>query len=149
MRLVLMAIVVGAISLAGTPAGVWKMNAARSTFAGDIQPKSLTLWIEAHAKGEGFTLDRIEADGRATSSSTVLYFERHCPGRRRCRRGWIRFVRRSSERPNELVLEIAAQQPGGRWLNGDWFSKNNRRKHAEGKLACSYAGGGRCGTGPN
>ena len=71
MRLVQMPIVVGAISLAGTPAGIWKMNAARSTFAGDIQPKSLTL--------------RIEADGRATSSSTILYFERHCPGRRRCR----------------------------------------------------------------
>lgn len=86
MRLVLMPIVVGAISPAGTPAGIWKMNAARSTFAGDIQPKSLTLRIEAHAKGEGFTLDRIEADGRATSSSTILYFERHCPGRRRCRR---------------------------------------------------------------
>jgi hypothetical protein len=81
-----MPIVVGAISPAGTPAGIWKMNAARSTFAGDIQPQSLTLRIEAHAKGEGFTLDRIEADGRATSSSTILYFERHCPGRRRCRR---------------------------------------------------------------
>jgi hypothetical protein len=24
------------------------------------------------------------------------------------------FVRRSSERPNEMVLEITAQQPGGR-----------------------------------
>jgi hypothetical protein len=34
-------------------------------------------------------------------------------------------------------------------LNGDWFSTNNRRKHAEGKRACSYAGAGRCGSGPN
>jgi hypothetical protein len=76
----------GAISLAGTPAGIWKMTAARSTFSGDIQPKSLTLRIEVHAKGEGFTPDRIEADGRATSSSTILWFERHCRGRRRCRR---------------------------------------------------------------
>lgn len=86
MRLVLTPIVVNAISLAGTPSGIWKMNAARSTFAGDIQPESLTLLTEAHAKGEGFTLNRIEAEGRATGSSTILYFERHCPGCRTCRR---------------------------------------------------------------
>jgi len=51
------------------------MNAARSTLAGDIRPKSLTVRIEPHAKGEVFTLDRIEADGRSTSSSTILYLE--------------------------------------------------------------------------
>jgi hypothetical protein len=44
--------------------GTWKLNAARSTFAGDTQPKSLTVRIEPHAKGEVFTLDRAEANGR-------------------------------------------------------------------------------------
>ena len=60
---------------AETAFGTWQMNAARSTLAGDIRPKSLTVRIEPHAKGEVFTLDRIEADGRSTSSSTILYLE--------------------------------------------------------------------------
>ena len=51
------------------------MDVARSRFRGAIQPKSLTVRIEPHAKGEVFTLDRSEADGRTTSSSTILYFD--------------------------------------------------------------------------
>ena len=42
---------------------------------GRTQPKSLTLRIEPHAKGEVFTLDRTEANGRTTSSSILLYFD--------------------------------------------------------------------------
>src|SRR3974377_1900483 len=38
-------------------------------------PKKRTSRIESHAKGEVFTLDRIEADGRATTSSTLLYLD--------------------------------------------------------------------------
>src|SRR5260370_42641477 len=55
--------------------GTWKMNAARSTFAGGAPFKSLTVRIERHPKGEVLTLDRIETDGRTTSSSTILYFD--------------------------------------------------------------------------
>jgi hypothetical protein len=54
---------------------MWKMNAARSTFTGGPQPKSLAIRIEPHQKGELFTVDRIETDGRATSSSTILYLD--------------------------------------------------------------------------
>src|SRR5438309_486796 len=51
-------------SLEGT-SGTWKMNAARSTFAGGAPFKSLTIRIERHPKGEVFTLDRIETNGLA------------------------------------------------------------------------------------
>ena len=54
--------------------GSWKLN-ARSTFAGDIRPKSLTVRIEPHARGEVVTLDRTEVNGQTTSSSMVLYLD--------------------------------------------------------------------------
>ena len=117
--------------------GTWKLNAARSTFTGDAQPKSLMVRIEPHAKGEVFTLDRTEANGRATSSSILLYFDgtardfqdAGCSGTQSSRRvdsrtveifrdcasgQWIRFIRRSSAQPNELILEITEQHPDGR-----------------------------------
>src|SRR5215470_161683 len=109
--------------------GTWRLNAARSTFAGDTQPKSLTVRIEPHARGEVFTLDRTETNGRSTTSSILLYFD----GRTRafndagrsgtqssrrldsrtveilhdCAGGQsTRVIRRSGERPNELVVGI-------------------------------------------
>jgi len=117
--------------------GTWRLNAARSTFAGDTQPKSLTLRIEPHAKGEVFTLDRTETNGRSTSSSVLLYFdgrarafnEAGCSGTQSSRRfdsGTVeilhdctggqstRIVRRSGQQPNELVLEITDQYADGR-----------------------------------
>jgi len=117
--------------------GTWKINLVRSTFAGDTQPKSLTVRIEPHAKGEVFTLDRVEADGRAVSSSSILYFDGEprplqdfgCSGIQLSRReesgavdiirmcssgGWIRYVRRLSAPPKEMVLEITEQHPDGR-----------------------------------
>jgi len=75
MRVALLLILLGEICRAEPAVGIWKMNAARSTFSGDVQPKRLTVRIEPHAKGEVFTLDRVEADGRATSSSTTLYLD--------------------------------------------------------------------------
>lgn len=119
--------------------GTWTMNQARSTAAPDPRPKSITIRIESHAKGEVFTLDRIEADGRYTTVSTILYLDGKprdfqgpgCSGTQSSRRvdsqtvevlrtcangGWIRFVRRSSAQPNELVLEVTEQQAGGRRL---------------------------------
>ena len=117
--------------------GTWKLNAARSTFAGDTQPKRLTVRIEPHAKGEVFTLDRTETDGRSRTSSVLLNFdgrarafdEAGCSGTQSSRRldnrtveilndcagGQLtRVIRRSGERPNELVLEITDQYPDGR-----------------------------------
>ena len=125
-------------SLEGT-SGTWKMNAARSTFAGGSPFKSLTVRIERHPKGEVFTLDRIETDGRTTSSSTILYMDGEprrfedfgCSGIQSSRRvdsrtveilrmcatgDWVRFVRRSALQPKELVLEITEQRLDGRRL---------------------------------
>ena len=113
------------------------MNAARSTFEGDTQPKTMTVRIEPHAKGEVFTMDRVEADGRVTTSSTILYLDDKprdfqdggCSGTqssrsldvrtveilRRCTGGgWIRFLRRPAAQPRELILEITEQYPDGR-----------------------------------
>jgi hypothetical protein len=117
--------------------GTWKLNPARSTFAGDTQPKSLTLRIESHAKGEVFTLDRTETNGQSTSSSVLLYFdgrarafnEAGCSGTQSSRRldsrtveilhdctggQSTRVIWRSGAQPNELVLEITDQYPDGR-----------------------------------
>jgi hypothetical protein len=137
MRVALLPILLAAVCAAGTAVGIWEMNAARSTFTGDVQPKSLTVRIEPHPKGEVFTLDRIEADGRATTLSTILYldgkprdFQDHeCSGTqssrrvdsqtveilRKCASGeWTRFVRRSAAQSKELTLEITGQHPDGR-----------------------------------
>jgi len=117
--------------------GTWRLSAVRSTFAGDAQPKSLTIRIEPHAKGEVFTLDRTETNGRSTSSSVLLYFdgrarafnEAGCSGTQSSRRldsqtveilrdcaggQSTRVIRRSGEGPNELVLEITDQHADGR-----------------------------------
>jgi len=122
---------------AGGAFGTWTMNPARSTVTPGPRPKSITIRIESHAKGEVFTLDRIEADGRIATSSTLLYLDGKprdfqdpaCSRTQSSRRadsqtveilrtcangGWIRFVRRFSAQPNELVLEITEQQAGGR-----------------------------------
>src|SRR5262249_31265685 len=117
--------------------GTWKLNPARSTFAGDTQPKSLTVRIEFHAKGEVFTLDRTETNGRSTTASVLLYFdgrarafnEAGCSGTQSSRRvdsptlenppdctggQSTRIVRRLGQQPNELALEITDQYPDGR-----------------------------------
>ncbi len=107
----------------------------RSTFLTAPQPISLTLRIEPHAKGEVFTVDKIERDGRATSESTILYLDGKqrdfqdvdCSGTqasqrvdsrtveivRTCATGeWTRFIRRLNTR--ELILEITERQRDGR-----------------------------------
>jgi hypothetical protein len=101
----------------------------------------LTVRIGPHAKGEVFTLDKIEMDGRATTSSTILYYDgkprdfqdTKCSGTQSSRRvnketveiirhcnggAWIRFVRRLAAHPKELILEITEQQPDGRRFEG-------------------------------
>ena len=127
----------GACWAADAAFGTWKLNAARSTFAGDTQPKSLTLRIEPHAKGEVFTLDRTESNGRTTSSSILLYFDgtarafqdAACSGTQSSRRvdsrtveisrdcaggQWTRFIRRLGPQPNEVILEITEKYPDRR-----------------------------------
>jgi len=122
---------------AGDAFGIWKVNPTRST---DPYPKGLTVRFEPHAKGEVFTLDRTDGDGRATTSSTILYLDSHprdfqdlaCTGTqssrrldsrtveilRQCASGdWTRFVRRLSGQAKELVLEITEQRPDGRRLD--------------------------------
>jgi hypothetical protein len=122
--------------LEGT-SGTWKMIAARSTFAGTAPFKSLTVRIEFHPKGEVFTLDRIETDGRTLTSRTIVYFDGEprrfedfgCSGiqssrrldertveiMRMCASGdWMRFLWRPSAKANELVLEITEQSADGR-----------------------------------
>jgi hypothetical protein len=120
-----------AAGLLGQPLGSWKLNAARSSFAGEIRPKSLTLRIEARAKGEVFTFDRTEATGRTSVSSMLLYFDgvardfqdgesswqidsQTVEILRNCGAGaWTRILRRTASR-NELVLEISEQHADGR-----------------------------------
>ena len=117
--------------------GTWSLNPDRSTFAGDTPPKSLTIRIEPHPKGEVFTFDRLEANGRTTSVSSILYLDGKsrdfrdfgCSGTqssrrvdsrtveilRTCANGEsTRSIRRLSAAPQELVLEITEQQRDGR-----------------------------------
>ena len=115
--------------------GSWKLNAGRSTFAGDIRPKSLTVRIEPRARGEVVTADRTEVNGQTITSSMVLYLDGvardfqqdECSGTQSSRRidsqtieilrncgasAWIRFVRRTAPK-NELILEISEQRADG------------------------------------
>jgi hypothetical protein len=127
-----------AICRAEGPFGIWKMNPGRSTPTADARLKSLTMRFDAHAKGEVFTLERIDRDGRTTTTSTILYLDGKardfeddaCSGTQSSRRvdsqtveivrtcasgGWTRFNRRwSSGQPKELILDIIEQHSDGR-----------------------------------
>ena len=126
MRTVPLVLLFAGACWAGDAFGIWK-----------AKPSSLTVRFEPHAKGEVFTLDRTDGDGRATTSSTILYLDGHprdfqdvgCSGTqssrrvdsrtveilRQCGSGqWTRFVRRMSGQPKELILEITEQRPDGR-----------------------------------
>jgi hypothetical protein len=119
-----------------TAFGTWRMNAARSTLGGDLRPKSVTVRIEPRASGETFTVDKVEADGRVRSSSTILYLDGEprqfqdfaCSGIQSARRvdsltvevlrmcatgDWTRLIRRLAPQSKELVLEITEQSSGG------------------------------------
>jgi hypothetical protein len=121
------------------------------------EPKSLSVRIEPHAKGEVFTLDRVESDGRATSSSSILYFDGaprdlqdfDCTGaqssrrldsqtveiRRKCAGSdGIWFVRQSTEQSQELIIEITEKRRGG--PNLEWrvvLEKQEVKKQQEKK----------------
>jgi hypothetical protein len=136
MRIAALLVLVSAAWAAESESGIWKMNPVRSNFSGDTQPRSFTVRVEPHSKGEVFTLDRVETDGRATSSSTILYFDGvardfqqgECSGTqsswrmdsqtveifRNCGAGaWTKFVRRAALK-TQLVLEISERREDGR-----------------------------------
>jgi hypothetical protein len=119
--------------------GTWELKAARSTFAGETHPKILTVRIEPHAKGEVFTMERADANGQSTSSSTLLYFDgasrefqdAGCSGTQSSRRvdnltieilrqcsggGWVKVVGRLAPHGVELILEITEQRAGNQRL---------------------------------
>jgi hypothetical protein len=125
----------GATSWAGEAFGVWKLNPARSTPSGN--QRKITLRIEPHIRGEVFTLDTVALDGRASTSSTILYFDGKsrdyrdstCTGTQSSRRvddrtveilrecgngGQRQLIRRSAVEPGVLILEITEQHPDGR-----------------------------------
>src|SRR5712691_9279999 len=118
MRTVLLLTLIGAACRTQGAFGTWKGT-------------GLIVRFEPHAKGEVFTVDTTGGDGRATSSSTILYLDGKardfedlgCSGTqssrrvdsrtveilRQCASGeWTRFVRK------ELVLEITEQRADGR-----------------------------------
>jgi hypothetical protein len=134
MRAVLLLTLLGATSWAGEAFGVWKLNPARSTLVEN--QNRVTIRIEPHTRGEVFTLDTIAPDGRASTVSTILYFDGKargfqdatCTGTQLSRRvdsrtveilrecgsgAQIRLVRRAVQ-PGVLILEITEQQMGGR-----------------------------------
>ena len=61
-------------SWAGDVFGLWKVTPPSSTDP-RFSRERLTVRFEPHAKGEVFTLDRIDGDGRSTTSSTILYLD--------------------------------------------------------------------------
>jgi hypothetical protein len=75
MRIAAVLVLIGATWATEPESGIWKMNSVRSNFSGDTQPRSFIVRVEPHSKGEVFMLDRVEIDGRATSSRTILYFD--------------------------------------------------------------------------
>lgn len=134
MRATLLLTLLAATSWAGEAFGVWKLNPARSTFVEN--QKRLTIRIEPHTRGEVFTLDTIAADGRASTVSTILYFDGRardfqnatCTGTqlsrriggltveilRECANGDTQLIRRSAIEPGVLILEIIEQYRDGR-----------------------------------
>ena len=73
--MVLLLTVIGTGNCAEPAFGTWRVNASRSTFAGGGVPRILTVRIDPHSNGAVFTLERLEKNGRATTSSTILYFD--------------------------------------------------------------------------
>jgi hypothetical protein len=136
MRAILVILLLAGPTWADGAFGSWKMNPGRSILLTALQPRSLTVRIEPHARGEVFTMDRVERDGRATSDSTLLYLDGKprdfqdsgCSGTqssqgvdnrtveilRTCATGdWTRIIRRLTGE-TELVLEITACEADGR-----------------------------------
>jgi hypothetical protein len=117
--------------------GTWRLNPARSVFSGQPQPRSLVLRLEPHNRGEVVTVDRVERNGQAATTSTLLYLDMAarayegggCSGTqssrymdlqtveilRQCAGGDSeRIVRRLDPSGQQLVVEITTQHSGRR-----------------------------------
>ena len=135
MRVVLPLMLLGTLAASGAAGifGVWRVNLIRSTAP---FPDLVEVRFEPHGRGEVFTVERVQADGRATTSSTILYFDTlprdfqdsDCSGTQSSRRlddttaeilracadgRTMRIVRRFGEKPRELVLKITEQRSAG------------------------------------
>ena len=126
--------------------GIWNVCPKRSM---NPYPNSLIVQLQKHHRGEVFTLDKTDAKGRSTTSSTILYFDGkprdfqdgECLGTQsswrvdsqtieilqECATGEsTRFVRRSSGRSRELILDISEQHPDGRALRRQLILERQR-----------------------
>jgi hypothetical protein len=110
--ILLLALASQAGSGAGDAVGVWKLSPSRSNFAADRQPSSLILRIERHPRGEVFTVDRTEQDGRSTTDSTVLFLD----GQRRDYQGLDCRGTQSSQRVDNQTVEITRTCEAGAWM---------------------------------
>jgi hypothetical protein len=116
--------------------GTWKMNPARSKLSW-TDPRSITVRIEPHPKGEVFTYERIMLNGQGVTFSVILYLDGQprewqdsdCSGTLRSQRvdsrtveivgtcadgrHW-RFIRRIDPNGRDLILDQAESGPGTR-----------------------------------
>ena len=134
MRIALLALYWVSQGAAGDALGIWRVNPARSTAR---YSNIAAIGFDLHSKGEVLTLYRLDAAGRATTASTILYFDGRdremedfgCRGTqssrrvdsgtveitRNCSEGQrIRLIRRLSPRHNELILEVTEGARGDR-----------------------------------
>src|SRR5712692_8992957 len=111
MRIVLLLMLLGASGSiwAEDAFGVWKVNPIRSTAP---YSDTVTVRFEPHDKGEVFTMDRVDADGRATTSSTILYFF----GRLRDFQDSGCSGTQSSRRVDKRTVEILRDCANGEWI---------------------------------
>ena len=136
MRRTILLLVLAGAGWGDDPFGIWRLKPSRSTFAADRVPTSFTLRIERHAKGEVFTVERTEQDGRSSSDSSILYLDGKprdyedldCKGTQSSQRvdnrtveilraceagGWIRIIRQVTT-DSELVLRVSGRRSDGR-----------------------------------
>ena len=136
MRMVVLLVLAGGACGGDDALGIWKMNPRRSAFTAERAPRNFTLRIERHAQGEVFTVERTEQDGRSSSDSTILFFDRKpreyqdqdCRGTqssqrldnrtveilRTCEAGaWTRVIRRVNTNGAPIV-EVSGRRADGR-----------------------------------
>src|SRR5262245_42327677 len=122
---------------AQSASGVWNIDPTRSKFTGQPHLRILAVRFDSHPKGEVFTLDTVDGNGRAATNSVILYFDgksrdfqdTSCTGTQSSRRldnrtveivfnsgkgQPARFIRGPQAEPNELILDITARPPGTR-----------------------------------
>ncbi|HYL35783.1 MAG TPA: hypothetical protein VEV17_07720 [Bryobacteraceae bacterium] len=91
--------------------GVWTIR-GRSTFAGSARPKVLTIRIEDHRGGEALTVNTVAEDGRATTFSTILFFD----GKAREFHDFSCSGTQKSRRLDRRAVEILRECVGGRHI---------------------------------